>query len=81
VQIQLKTHTHENTTYFKASILFNQTDNEIISNGGPLAKMGKGKELKTPERKSAFLMLESMSKDGVPERGSFHNRGRFISNK
>jgi hypothetical protein len=33
--------------------------------------MGKGKELRTPERKSAFLMLESMSKDGVPERGAF----------
>jgi hypothetical protein len=29
------------------------------------------KELKTPDRKSAFLMIDSMAKDGVPERGSF----------
>ena len=48
-----------------------QTDNEIGSTWRLFVTMGKGKELRTPERKSAFLMLESMSKDGVPERGAF----------
>jgi hypothetical protein len=55
---------NENTTYFKASILFNETDNEIAFHWRLLVTMGKGKELKTPERKSAYLMLESMSKMG-----------------
>jgi hypothetical protein len=56
-------------TYFRASIRNTQDDNEINSSAISLAKMGKGKELRTPERRSAFLMLESMSKDGVLERG------------
>jgi hypothetical protein len=56
---------------FRVSVLHTQTDNEIGSNGGLLVAMGKGKELRTPDWKSDFLMIDSMSKDGVPETGAF----------
>jgi hypothetical protein len=70
VQIQLKTHS-QNTTYFKASILFNTRLTMRLLPLETVSYDGEGQGIEDARAEECLLMLESMSKDGVPERGSF----------